>query len=71
MLSFEFLNFLGNDGPVVVLGVGFDIVTLSIMTDVVVTLIISKDNTKLGYYHCHDKLDLIKIVGEVWFALSV
>ena len=64
-------DFLGNEGPVVVIGAGFSIVTLGIMPGVVIILIRSEDTAKLGYYHINNNLDLIKIMGEVWLALAV
>ena len=63
--------FLGNNGPVVVIGAGFGIVTLGVIPGVVVILIRYEDNAKLGYNHCPDNLDLIKIMGDMWLALEV
>ena len=64
-------DFLGNDGPVVVIGSGFGIVTLGVIPGVVVILIRYEDTDKLGYDHCHDNLYLIKIIGYMWLALEV
>ena len=56
-------DFLDKAGPVIVIGAGFSVVTLSVVPNVVVIYIRSEDTDKLGYKHCHANLDLINIMG--------
>ena len=55
--------FLGNDGPVVIIGAGFGVVTLGVVPGIVIILIRYEDTAKLGYDHFHANLDPIKIMG--------